>query len=311
MKIILSFLLALTLSAQTQTTVNGRKAYSGAVNPQTATYQALVSDFNAPCGTIPVASGTFTITLVASGSQPPAVQCVTIINYGSGVVTVARSGQNINGATTSLTLAAAASSIAPTGATVVSDGTNYAATVFGQSGSSGASTESHAASNSVELDFTTCLLAGTQTYRLELIGIVPATNGANILVQVSTNGGATYDTATNYTWVGRRESVGGVAQSQGSNAISSWGMDVATGESNTTTTGSLGADIVFWFPANASAYRMLFSNRGFSWDGSANPGIWFISAGAYKSTTQPNAFRVIASSGNLTSGDARCYSVPN
>jgi len=102
------------------------------VNPQTATYQVLAADFSA-CKSIEVASGTFTATLVASGSQPSNGQCVWIVNYGSGVVTIARSGQNINGAAANLTLAAGSAS-APTSALVVSDGTNYFAQLFGVAG---------------------------------------------------------------------------------------------------------------------------------------------------------------------------------
>ncbi len=105
------------------------------VNPQTSTYQVLAADFTA-CKTITVASGTFTITLVASGSQPANGQCLWVINYGSGVVTIARSGQNINGGTSGLTLAAA-SATAPTGAWIVSDGTNYFASLSAAGGGSG------------------------------------------------------------------------------------------------------------------------------------------------------------------------------
>ncbi len=102
------------------------------VNPQTSTYQVLAADFTS-CKTITVASGTFTITLVASGSQPTNGQCLYIVNYGSGVVTVARSGQNINGATGNLTLPAA-SATAPISTKIVSDGTNYFADgIAGQS----------------------------------------------------------------------------------------------------------------------------------------------------------------------------------
>jgi hypothetical protein len=99
-----------------------------AANPQTGTYQVLAADFSA-CKTITVASGTFTITLVASGSQPPSGQCIDVINYGTGVVTLARSGQNINGAAANLT-GTAGSATAPTGWHVVSDGTNYVASVW-------------------------------------------------------------------------------------------------------------------------------------------------------------------------------------
>jgi hypothetical protein len=92
-------------------------------NAQSATYQVLAADF-AGCKPIPVASGTFTITLVASTSQPAAGQCIWVENYGSGVVTIARSGQNLNGGTSNITLAASAANL-PTSAFIYSDGTNY------------------------------------------------------------------------------------------------------------------------------------------------------------------------------------------
>lgn len=98
-------------------------------NPQTSTYQVLASDFTA-CKVIPVASGAFTITLVASGSQPANGQCIWVVNYGVGIVTIARSGQNINGAASNFTLLAAASS-SPNVALIVSDGTNYTAAILG------------------------------------------------------------------------------------------------------------------------------------------------------------------------------------
>lgn len=99
-----------------------------ATNAQAATYQVLASDFTG-YKTITVASGTFTITLVASGSQPATGQKIRVVNYGSGVVTIARSGQNINGSTSSLVLSAASATV-PVGAEIVSDGTNYFASMF-------------------------------------------------------------------------------------------------------------------------------------------------------------------------------------
>ncbi len=94
-----------------------------ATNAKTATYQVLQADFTA-CKTIPVASGTFTITLVASGAQPLDGQCIDVVNYGSGVVTIARSGQNINGGTASY-LVQSGSALVPSRARVVSNGTDY------------------------------------------------------------------------------------------------------------------------------------------------------------------------------------------
>lgn len=108
-------------------TTTGTIALDGAVNPQTATYQVLAGDFSA-CKTITVASGTGTITLVASTSQPANGQSIQIINYGTGVVTVAPSGQNINGSGSNLTIGAGTATN-PSGASIKSDGTNYFAVV--------------------------------------------------------------------------------------------------------------------------------------------------------------------------------------
>ncbi len=129
--------------ANSSTTVNGQTCTLGAactlalssVNLQSSTYQVLASDFS-NYKTLAVSSGTFTITLVASGTQPANGQYLDVVNYGPGVVTIARSGQNINAGTSSLTLPAA-SATAPTSARVVSDGTNYIASIAGPSGSSG------------------------------------------------------------------------------------------------------------------------------------------------------------------------------
>lgn len=127
-----------------------------ATNAKTATYQVLAADFLL-CKVIPVASGTFTVTLVASGAQPASGQCIDILNYGSGVVTVARSGQNINGSTSSQTLAAGSAS-APTGLRVVSNGTDYFAQPYISATSSGATT---ALDNLASVSINTALLFQT------------------------------------------------------------------------------------------------------------------------------------------------------
>lgn len=117
-----------------------------ATNAQTSTYQVLAADF-AACKTITIASGTFTITLVASGSQPTTGQCITILNYGTGVPTLARSGQNLNGAASNLTGTAGSASI-PTGWRVYSNGTDYIAEVIGVAGS-GSGTVSSGTTNTL------------------------------------------------------------------------------------------------------------------------------------------------------------------
>lgn len=84
---------------------------------KTTTYQVLAADFSA-CKTITTNSTAFTITLVASTSQPTAGQCIWILNYGNANITVAPSGQNINGAGSNVAVYQGL-------AFVVSDGMNY------------------------------------------------------------------------------------------------------------------------------------------------------------------------------------------
>lgn len=159
MKLLLVILLS-AASLFAQASAAGRIGGTGTqlfpVNAQTSTYQAVALDFQL-CKTISVASGTFTVTLVASTSQPANGQCVRVINYGSGVVTVAASGQNINGSGTSQTIAAGSAS-APTGLWIASDGTNYTAQTLGlpvplpvSQGGSGTTTPSLVAGSNVTI----------------------------------------------------------------------------------------------------------------------------------------------------------------
>ncbi len=154
-----------------------------ATNAQTSTYQVLAADF-ASCKTIIVASGTFTITLVASGSQPADGSCITILNYGTGVVTLARSGQNINGAAANLT-GTAGSATAPTGWRVYSNGTNYFAEVIG-GGAGAVSSVTAGPTGAVTVSPTT----GAVVVDVDP-AYVPNLTGANIWTGVNDFSGAT------------------------------------------------------------------------------------------------------------------------
>lgn len=146
-----------------------------AVNAQTTTYQVQAIDFQG-YKTIVVASGTFTITMVASGSQPAGGEYINVINYGSGTVTLARSGQNINGGTSSLTLSAG-SATAPTAAHIISDGTNYFASL-----SSGGITQ-------LTGDGTAGPGSGSQAFTLATVNSGPGSCGdATHVCQVTVNG---------------------------------------------------------------------------------------------------------------------------
>lgn len=145
-------------------------------NAQTATYQTIPSDWQF-CKTIPVSSGTFTITVVASATQPKNGACLTVLNYGSGVVTVAPSGQNINGSASSQTIAAGSAS-SPKGLWIVSDGTNYEAQPLGA-----------AASGSVAFS---AITSGTNTAAAMVVGTGASLNpsGSGVINANEGNGAA-------------------------------------------------------------------------------------------------------------------------
>ncbi len=171
-------------------------------NAQTSTYQVLAADF-VGCKTIPVSSSTFTITLVASGTQPASGQCVWIINYGTGTPTIARSGQNINGAASNLTLAAGSAS-APTGAYVVSDGTNYEAQIFGSGSGGGAVTSVSNSDGTITISPTTgSVVASLNLSHANTWAAVQTITNSDLALLGSSTGATTFASAnasaTNYT----------------------------------------------------------------------------------------------------------------
>jgi hypothetical protein len=90
-------------------------------NPQTSTYNAVTGDMLG-CKTITVSSGTFTINLLST--VPLSGQCLQVINYGAGTITVSPNGHNLNGSSSSATIPPGSASAA-TGGYFHSDGAAY------------------------------------------------------------------------------------------------------------------------------------------------------------------------------------------
>lgn len=171
------------------------------------------------------------------------------------------------------------------------------------------------ASSSAELDITTRNASGQSgaiiqsdydEYVIEVNQMVPATNLVNIGMQFSTNGGSTWDTGSNYAWVGCRQSVAGAANSTGSNGTTSFGLDVNGQVSSTASRGGLIVTLRLYLYQNGTQ-RPKLKWEASNDDGTGNIAIWCTAAGTYLSTTAINALRVLASSGNLTSGSVRVY----
>lgn len=180
-------------------------------------------------------------------------------------------------------------------------------------GSSGALVllESHTASSSAELDFTTGITSTYDEYQIEILGIIPATNGALPKIQFSTNGGSTYDTGNNYDWGQTNDAMGG--NSSGTNGqtntsgIAVFGDGSGVGLSNTATPG-LAASFTLYDPLSSTNVKFV-SGRGVAVYSGTGSRYMFLFGGVYKITTAANAFRIIMSSGNITSGTVRLYGV--
>lgn len=166
--------------------------------------------------------------------------------------------------------------------------------------------EQHTASTSASLNFTTCISSTYDNYLIQIISLVPATNGVNLYFRFSTDGGSTWDSGNNYNVNGF------VARAGGSELFGSGDTGVAQLQVNDGPAGGIengstnGLSGTFTFYNAASVHPFLvFQHYGVQ-------GGHFLSSfgsGAYVSTTAVNAFQVLMSSGNIASGTIRCYGI--
>jgi hypothetical protein len=162
--------------------------------------------------------------------------------------------------------------------------------------------EEHTAAASAALQFTSCISSTYDTYQVEVVSLVPASDGAGIYLQFSTNGGSSYDSGSNYAWTAL-EGISNGTGSAGSNPDTQ--IKLVTAQSDSANQGLVGRFNIY--APGASAYKLLTGNFA-NYVGSSDGRLfnWNVS-GQYLATTAVNAFQVIASTGNLTSGTLRCY----
>ncbi len=166
--------------------------------------------------------------------------------------------------------------------------------------------EQHTASSSAALNFTTAITSTYDDYKIDLINILPATDNVILRLQVSTDGGSTYDTGNNYKWA---QWV--VNQSGGTGANASVGAGVQMGDTiaNLAANGGLSGTIEMFAPGQAATNFVKFNTRS-AWCVSTTFSFITGSGGCvYNVATAVNAFRIIFSSGNIATGIVRCYGI--
>ncbi len=168
------------------------------------------------------------------------------------------------------------------------------------------------ASASATLDFATRNVAGQSgtlfqsdydQYIVEIIGLVPATDNTDLMLRVSTDAGASYDSGANYARALRNDNASFNAVAGANSGLTS--VILAGGVDTTTTQGSVDLSLKFYGPLSATLYKFLSIHGAFH----SNDGSYYALTGhgLYLSATAVNAFRLLMSSGNISSGVVRVY----
>lgn len=162
--------------------------------------------------------------------------------------------------------------------------------------------EQHTASSSASLDFTASITSTYDEYLIEFVDVVPATNSVDMLLQISTNAGSSYIT-TSY-----------------SAAMAQWGLTtnfsqyvqttptgIRIGNTMSNTAGhGCSATARFFNPLGSGPKRVISDFIARASDNNTYRGN---NGGINTGTTAVDAFRIIMSSGNISTGTVRCYGI--
>jgi hypothetical protein len=196
---------------------------------------------------------------------------------------------------------------AVTSGTIISASTAVMGTQIGiaASGGGGVTPQTVIASNSADMEFTSCITSAQKDYQIRLSSIILATANQDLQIQFSTNGGSTWDTSADYDWTNLQGVVGaggaaGNVGATGANGI----LLTGGGGGQSGTPFPVNATLTLHDPLNAASFKFL--------DGTGNrvnsgpTFVYLAIGGIYTSNTAVNAFRVISTSGNITSGQGVC-----
>lgn len=160
---------------------------------------------------------------------------------------------------------------------------------------------SQSASSSASIVFTQ-ISSNFTNYYLKIRKVLPATDGVNLYIQVSTDGGATYITTTTYNIITTAtDSSGG---NKSNRNISATEMYLCTLLSNVSTRPAY-VDVIF-YNLNSSTYMPRMLSK--SIQASSIDLAQVTQSSSLNTTTTPiTAFKVYCSSGNIASGQFYFY----
>lgn len=199
--------------------------------------------------------------------------------------------------------------IAGTNVTIAPSSGTGTVTINATGGGSGGypTPETIVASSSSALNFTGCISSSYNNYQITFSNLIPST-ASNVLIQMSANGGASYDTASNYwtgnQYVGVNAGGNGVVTNYNTGGFSLW-------ENSSDNVGPYSGTLTMFSPMQSTQPVSLTGN-GIG-QNSSNQYFTETLGAIYKPSTlvSSNAFRVILSSGTITSGSVTCQPLPN
>ena len=157
------------------------------------------------------------------------------------------------------------------------------------------------------VDFTVGIDSLYDEYLFELSRVVPQSDSTLVYVNLSTNGGASFDTSAIYAVSDIHSTNGGAPAVAGSAAINRFILFGTTPGVGSDTGECLGASLTLHRPASTSLYKILQGT--FSFVSSAGALCTGINGGAYKSVSAVNGVRFSMSASNITSGTFKMFGV--
>lgn len=184
------------------------------------------------------------------------------------------------------------------GNVLTSDGTNWTSAAPSGGGGSLIYIQKQSASSSSTIDFTS--VGSYTSWLLKYEGMTPASDGASLRMQISTNGGSSWVSST-YT---SGEDSSAYNSATLTNLNSSTNFYCSPLQDSGASTSRTNANI--WIVNVASQGTYIYGNGGGS-DSSGTTNKFFF--GGKTTTSGANAFRMIMSSGNIASGDFILYGI--
>ncbi len=154
------------------------------------------------------------------------------------------------------------------------------------------------ASSSANIDFT--LSTSYRAFKIIFSNIIPATDGASLVLRTSTDGGSTFSSGASDYVIDRAYITGGTT----STVTASQSYFLAAPAIGNSTNEQAGGEILIINPQSASYCRMLVRGQGNLDTGFP---IYFYGGGARGSAGDVDAVRLLMSTGNISSGTLTLY----